>query len=245
MKTFSIVIPVFNEERRLRKTFAELEPFLRDYSFSEVEVVFVSDGSTDRTAEMIAEFQHGRPNVKLIGYPENCGKGHAVRVGMLAAIHEYALILDADMSTSLAELPKFREPMEARCPVVIATRKAPGAAMVPPQPFIRRKLGEGYTLLARLITGVQVSDFTCGFKCFNRASREKIFRSAAIDRWSYDAEILFLAKQFGFPICEVPVLWRNDRDTRVRLGRDVIGSFIDLFRIRLKHQSPRFGRHAN
>lgn len=234
--SLSIVIPVFNEELRLAKTFAELEDFFSKGDWKSLEVIFVDDGSTDKTAEMIKKLKFRYP-VKLISYKENRGKGYAVRHGMLAAEGDYALTIDADMSTSLTEVSKTIPLMASDCPVIIGTRKAKGSRMIPPQPFLRKKLGEGYTMLARFITGVKVSDFTCGFKCFSRQAREKVFREAAINRWSYDAEILFLAKKSGFKICEVPVVWRNDRDTRVRLGKDILGSFIDLIKIRFRRRN--------
>ena len=93
-------------------------------------------------------------------------------------------------------------------------------------------MGEAYTFLARLITGVAVSDFTCGFKCFSRAAVTKIFSESIIERWSYDAEILFLARKNGFAIHEMPIIWRNDENTRVRLQKDALTAFWDLLRIR-------------
>lgn len=229
--TLSVVIPVYNEEQRLPKTFAGLEYFLRPHPFSGVEVIFVDDGSRDKTAELIANFKFRYP-VQLVSYAENRGKGYAVREGMRAAQNDYALTLDADMSTGFLELQKMAPFMERGCPVIIGTRKASGASVTRRQSWHRQKMGEGYTLLANFMTGVWVSDFTCGFKCFAREAREKIFKAASIDRWSYDAEVLFLAKRFGFRICEAPVAWENDGDTRVRLGKDIIGSFVDLVKIR-------------
>lgn len=233
--SISIIIPVFNEEKRLPKTFSALEYFLNDHTFSDVEIIFVDDGSSDKTAEMVRNFKFRYP-VKLISYSKNRGKGYAVRQGMLSSSKNYSLMLDADMSTPFSELHKLIPLMQQRCPVIIGTRKAQGSKVTERQSWYRKKLGEGYTLLARLITGVWVSDFTCGFKCFSKAAVDKIFPLAKIDRWSYDAEILFLAKKFGFQICEVPVVWQNDRHTKVRLGRDIFGSFLDLVRLRLRRK---------
>lgn len=232
--SFSIIIPVFNEEKRLPRTFSELEDFFKTSRFKDLEVIFADDGSRDKTVNLINDFKQRYAFVKLISYRENRGKGYAVRQGMIRAKGDYSLTIDADMSTSPQELLKALPLIESGCPVIIGTRKAKGAKMVPPQPILRRKLGEGYTWLARLVTGVKASDFTCGFKCFSREAREKIFPLARIDRWSYDAEILFLAKRLGFQVCEVPVIWKNDRDTRVRLVKDILGSFIELLRIRFR-----------
>ena len=231
MKFLSIVIPVFNEERRLKKTFAGLNELAAMRLFDSLEAVFVDDGSRDRTKAIIEQFSFAYP-VKIVSYAGNKGKGFAVKQGMCAAGGDYALMMDADISTPVAEIRKFLPFMADGVPVVIGSRKRAGATMLIQQPWPRRKMGEFYTWLSRALTGVKVSDFTCGFKCFSREAREKIFAEAQIERWSYDAELLFLAKRFGFKICEVPVAWENDRDTRVRLGKDVIGSFVDLLKIR-------------
>lgn len=235
-KSLSIVIPVYNEEQRLSKTFSSLEEFLKQHHFYDIEIIFVDDGSTDKTREIIKKFSD-RIILNLISYPKNKGKGYAVVQGMMAAKNDYALICDADMSTPLAEITNFISLMTEDVPVIIGTRKAKGAHVSKPQSIIRRNLGRCYTLIADLITGLRVSDFTCGFKLFSRHARKLIFPKLKIERWSYDAEILFLAKLNHLPIKEVPVRWHNDENTRVRLGRDIFSSFIDLWRI-------RFGKYS-
>lgn len=231
--SLSIVIPVYNEARRLSKTFAGLNELQNFGFFKDLEIVFADDGSRDETKKLIGQFIFPHP-VKIISYEKNRGKGFAVRSGMLKATGDYALMMDADISTPISEIKKFLPFMEAGIPVIIGNRKMPEAQMIPPQPFLRRKLGEGYTFFARFITGVKVSDFTCGFKCFSKEARKRIFQAVTTERWSYDAEILYLAKKIGFKIKEVPVIWRNDRDTKVRLRQDIWRSFLDLLKIRFK-----------
>lgn len=232
MINISIIIPVFNEERRLSKTFNALLKFPLAEAFKNIEIIFVDDGSADGTAGLIKRFQENT-SVKLISYPLNRGKGYAVRRGMLEAKNDYALFLDADMSTPLEEFRKFVPLMERGAHVIIGTRKAAGAKILKSQPYLRQKMGEVYTALANLATGAGVSDFTCGFKCFSREAVGKIFPHAKIDRWSYDAEILYLAGLRNYKIEEIPVLWQNDEDSRVRLGKDALQSFTDLVKIRL------------
>ena len=186
----------------------------------------------DGTKKLIENFRSDI-NVKLVSCEKNRGKGFAVRRGMLEANNDYALFLDADMSTPLGELKKFAPFMEQGAHVIIGTRKAAGARILKHQPFLRQKMGEVYTALANLATGARVSDFTCGFKCFSMEAIHKIFPYARIDRWSYDAEILYLARLCNLKIHEVPVLWTNDEDSRVRLGKDALQSFTDLLKIRL------------
>ena len=230
--SLTIVIPVFNEAQRLMKTFDELTRFLTQPIFKKVSVIFVDDGSRDKTAAILKNAQLNCP-VEIISYSQNQGKGFAVRQGMLKAEGDYALLADADMSTSLLEIKKFIPLIEQGQSVIIGTRKSAGANLIRPQPWQRRFLGGVYTWLANIATGASISDFTCGFKCFSKEARAQIFPVAKINRWSYDAELLFLAKKFGFAIREIPIDWENDIDTRVRLGKDIIQSFIDLVRIRL------------
>jgi len=233
--SISIIFPVFNEESRLEKAFSALGYFLNNDTFSNVEIIFVDDGSQDKSAEMINNFSFKYP-IRLISYKENRGKGYAVRRGMLAANNDYCLMLDVDMSTDFKELEKMIPLIKQGISVIIGTRKVEGATMIRRQPWYRQKLGEGYTFIANIITGVWVSDYTCGFKCFSRGAVNKIFPLVVVDRWSYDVEILFLAKKLGFSIREVPVSWENDDNSRVRLFRDMFGSFIDLIKIRIKHR---------
>ena len=232
MINISIIIPVFNEERRLPRTFLALSMLSKDPLFSGADIIFVDDGSRDGTRKLIENFKSGK-NVKLVSYEKNRGKGFAVKQGMMAADNDYALFLDADMSTPLGELKKFAPFMEQGAHVIIGTRKAAGARVLKHQPFLRQKMGEVYTALANLATGARVSDFTCGFKCFSMEAIHKIFPYARIDRWSYDAEILYLARLRNLKIHEVPVSWSNDEDSRVRLGKDALQSFTDLLKIRL------------
>jgi dolichyl-phosphate beta-glucosyltransferase len=230
--TLSVVVPVYNEEQRLHKTFAALRDFYSQNIFSAMDVIFVDDGSRDSTKNLIEKADLPMP-FRIISYQPNRGKGRAVAVGMNASTMDYALMCDADISTSFNEMRKFIPALERGEDVIIGTRKSKEARMLKPQPFIRRNLGRCYTILADLMTGLSVSDFTCGFKLFSRRSRAAIFKKAIIDRWSYDTEILYLAHKYGFKIVEVPVDWTNDENTRVRLYKDAVKSFIDIIRIRL------------
>lgn len=229
----TIIIPVFNEQGRLAKTFKALENFWRTGRDFEVEAVFIDDGSADKTAAMINNWAKAK-SVVLYSYPQNRGKGFAIRFGLKKGNGDYFLLCDADMSTPLEEVNKFLPCLRKGVPVVIGTRKANGAEISVHQPWLRENMGKIYTLLASLITGVKVSDFTCGFKCYRADVAKKIVETAIIDRWSYDAEFLFLAKHFGFEITEVPVRWSNDRQTSVRLLKDTVRSFLDLFWIRMR-----------
>ncbi len=230
-QSLSIIVPVFNEESRIEKAISELEKYLSGQNFSS-QVIFVDDGSNDKTLKKIKEL---KPKLyfEVISYKPNRGKGYAIKQGVANARADYLLFCDVDMSTPLNEFNKFLPFIRKKIPVIIGTRKAAGAKIIKRQPYLRQKMGEVFTMLSNILLRSSVSDFTCGFKCFSRRAAEKIFSLSTINRWSYDSEILFLANKLGFKIIEVPVVWKNDSRTKVNLTKDIIQSFTDLLRIRL------------
>ena len=232
--SLSLIIPVYNEAGRLEKTFAALLEYIGANLFYSIEIIFVNDGSTDNTLTLLRRFGCRVP-ARIVSYPDNRGKGHAIRTGMRVATGEYSIFLDADMSTDLSMIVRFQKAMQQNEMVIIGTRKTHGSEIRKHQPWWRETLGRGYTFLARIILNLSVTDFTCGFKCFHRVAREAIFQRAFINGWSYDAEILYLADRLGFRIFEVPVVWTNDKRSTVRIYRDIFQSFNDLLVIRFRH----------
>lgn len=225
--SLSIVVPVYNEENRLSLAVDAIKGLLDKKVFSDLEIIFVNDGSTDRTLEVLKKIKDFP--CRILSYEKNLGKGYAVRKGMLEACRSFVLMTDVDMSTPLSEIEKFIPHMTAGRDLIIGTRKNKHASVTLLQPWYRRNMGKVFTLLANLITGVRVSDFTCGFKCFSRDASSAIASATYINRWAYDAEILFVAARiFKFKIYEVPVRWANDPRTSVRLVKDTLRSFLDL-----------------
>lgn len=242
MTVLSIIIPVYNEEKNIPVLFGHLAALRQQRIFDRIETIFVTDGSTDTTELILRRYAGSLPEVVVLSYPVNRGKGFAVREGMLAAKGDWRLQADADLSVSLLEIRTMLPSMQAHCDVISGNRKIPHSSIAVSQGVIRRSLGWGFTLLANIILGLSVSDFTCGFKCFSARAAKALFSQSKIDRWAYDAEILFLAKRDQWRICEVPVHWRNGPRSKVRVIRDSMGSFRDLLRIRFLHR--RFA-HGN
>ena len=235
----SIIIPLYNEERRLHNTFAAIERCTASFGKA-FEVVFVDDGSTDRSVELVRVFMARFPHARLVWHNRNKGKGAAVRTGILAARGKRRLFMDADMATDLTEFIKFVPSLNTGAQVCIGNRRMAGAEVLVRQPWLREAMGGAYTALANFFTGAGVSDFTCGFKCFSAEAAVEIFSRSVIARWSYDAEILFLAHRLGYAIKEVPVVWKNDGATRVRLWKDAPRAFFDLFYIRARSLLGRY-----
>ena len=236
MKTLSLVIPAYNEEKRLDNTFQELKKLRLPRGLRLAEVIFVNDGSTDKTVACIKAFQKQtkkKLSTKLISYKPNMGKGFAVRQGMLSARGDYAILCDADMSTPLSQIERFAPFMQKNVPIIVGTRKNGKSTVIKHQPRYREFLGKGFTKLAQVVLQSKTTDFTCGFKAFNTTAREAIFPLARINGWGYDAESVFIAQKHGFFLQEVPVVWSNDARTKVHVGKAIFTSLMELAHIRL------------
>ncbi len=227
----SIIIPLYNEENRLKnlsKVYQYLDKLEKDY-----EVLLVNDGSIDKTGKKLKNLNK-KFKFQLISYTANYGKGFAIRSGMLAAAGEYRIFTDIDLSTPIEEFEKFM-PYLKKFDVIIGSRRKIGSNLKRRQPFIRETLGQGFTLLSRIVLNLSISDFTCGFKCFSKKAAIEIFTRQKIDRWGFDSEILFIAKKCGFKIKEVPVTWIDDPNSKVKFPQDIISSLIDLSRVRVSN----------
>jgi glycosyltransferase involved in cell wall biosynthesis len=236
----SVIIPVYNEEKRLPKTLKEINDYLRKQKF-ESEIIVVSDGSTDRTCEVVEGLKSQIPNLKLICEKINKGKGYGVKIGMLNAKGKYRLFTDADNSTPISEIEKFWPEFEKGADVVIASRDIKGAILDPPQTLFRRFVGEVFKYLRKIIVGLwEIEDTQCGFKCFKEEVAEKIFPKCKIERFAFDPEVLLIAKKMGFKIKEVPVYWKNDLQSKVKF-KSMVKMLIDLFKIRINLLKGKYG----
>lgn len=224
----SIIIPLYNEEARLRNLL-KIYRYL-DRSNLNYEVLLVNDGSIDNTVKKLKALAK-KFKFKLISYEKNKGKGFAVKTGMLDAKGKYRLFTDIDLSTPIEQFNKFI-PHLKKADILIGSRKTAGAHLYKRQSFIRESLGKGFTLLSRIILDLEISDFTCGFKCFSKKSSISIFSKQKIERWGFDSEILFIAKKLGFSIKEVPINWSHDPRSKVRFPHDIISSLSDLYKIK-------------
>lgn len=232
----SIIIPLYNEEGRL-KNLLKIYKYLNKLGLA-YEVVIVNDGSQDNTLNELKNFAK-KFKFKLISYQKNKGKGAAIKRAMLTATGKYRLFSDVDLSTPIEEFNKFL-PFLKNYDVIIGSRRIMGATFKKRQRFLRESLGRGFTMLSKIILELDISDFTCGFKCYSEKAAQKIFALQKINRWGFDSEDLFLAQKLGFQIKEVPVVWTNDPATKVKLPQDLIQSLWDLYKIRYFHSRKNY-----
>jgi dolichyl-phosphate beta-glucosyltransferase len=227
----TVVIPAYNEERRIREPLAAVCAYLGAQSY-EAEIVVVDDGSSDGTFAAVRETAAPWDlRVRVVRYRPNRGKGHAVKTGIALARGERILMTDADLSTPIEEAGRLLAGLDAGADVVIGTRKTPGADIRVRQPWYRERLGRAFTWIVRHSIA-DVSDVTCGFKAFRRQAAKEIFGRVRIPDWTFDAEAMMLVAYLGYRLEEVTVRWDDRAGTKVRVVRDVIRSLRGLVRIR-------------
>lgn len=232
----SLVVPIYNESLRLESTLPQFARFAAEAPLA-VELLVVDDGSSDGSAALASRLLGAQGRV--LAEPHR-GKGGAVRAGMLGTRGRYRVFTDVDLATPLDFVMPCVARLQEGADIVIGSRRVAAARIEKHQAPLREFLGRGFSLLSRTISGVDVSDFTCGFKGFSAAAAEAVFTRTRIDNWSFDTELLFVAKQLGLHAEELPVRWRDDARTKVRLGRDIVGSLTGLLTIRLNELTGRY-----
>ena len=226
----SVIIPAYNEAKRLPLTLIDIDKHLDEQEYS-YEIVVVNDGSTDATAEIVARFAPLINNLRLINNDENKGKGAAVRQGMLEAKGLWRLFMDADNSTSIVEFNKMIPYFKSGYEVVIGSRAVKGSRKMPPQPFYKEILGKMGNWIIQLTLLYGLKDTQCGFKCFSEEAVENIFPLTKINKWGFDAESLALARVLHYKIKEMPVFWVNDARTHVKL-KDYLQVLLETVKVR-------------
>jgi dolichyl-phosphate beta-glucosyltransferase len=232
IQSISVVIPAFNEERRILPTLRMIDDYLRDNA-RRYEIIVVDDGSSDNTLEVVRGESERVKHIRLISNEINRGKGFSVRRGVLSARHDLVLISDADLSTPIEEVAKFLPWVEKGYDVVIGSRALRESDIIRKQPWYRQTMGKTFNVLVRTIVLGGFRDTQCGFKMFGAAAGKKVFESLKTERFAFDVEALLRAKKIGYRIKEVPVRWVNSPQSRVRVLRDSVRMFLDLVCIRL------------
>jgi dolichyl-phosphate beta-glucosyltransferase len=231
----SIVIPCYKEETRLVTAIPEIVSFVAPKG--PFEIIVVDDGSPDGTARVTEELAKTYPQVRLITYKPNRGKGGAVRTGMLAAQGKYVLFADADQSTPIWELDKLLAKLERDgYDMAIASRRLPGADVVTSQTCGRRLASRLFWLTVRALAVRGVADTQCGFKCMKREVAQKVFPQVVTNTPVFDVEMLIVAAHEGYRVIEIPVRWVHHHDTRIPYNlRRAWQTLLEIFRIMYRH----------
>jgi dolichyl-phosphate beta-glucosyltransferase len=245
----SIVIPAYNEERRLTSTLAAVLGYLARQTYS-FEIIVSDDGSSDRTLAIVEDLAKTHPEVRALRNAHR-GKGYAVRAGIQNATGKIVLFSDADLSTPIEELDRILPYFERGDEVVIGSRQVEGARRIG-EPFFRHFMGRVFNYIVGFVTISGIRDTQCGFKAFSARAAAQIFHAtllysddAPVIRGAmvtgFDVEVLFLARKLGYAIREVPVHWNYDADTKVSALRDSWRNFRDVLKVR---GNDLLGRYA-
>ena len=234
-RSISIVIPAYNEEKRLPSTLEKVNAYLRQAHWEFAEVLVVDDGSRDGTAAA-AE----RAGVRVLRNPGNRGKGYTVRNGMLKAQGEWTLFTDADLSTPIGELEKlWNSAAREHAQVAFGSRALDRSLVGVHQPLFRESMGRVFNLLMRLETGLPFRDTQCGFKLFETNAAREIFKRQRLDGFGFDVEVLYIAAHLGYRVLEVPVRWNDAAGSTVSMWRGV-AAFLDPLTVRWNGISGKY-----
>ncbi|HXP15886.1 MAG TPA: dolichyl-phosphate beta-glucosyltransferase [Terriglobales bacterium] len=240
---YSIIIPAYNEGARVGVTLERVLAYVAERGW-DAEILVVNDGSRDDTVEIIRGFAERNPRLRLIENPGNRGKGYSVRNGMLHAQGEVLLFSDADLSSPIEEADKLFSALAGGTDIAIGSRWLRSDLQTQRQPLYRQLFGRVFNLLLCIILGLSFKDTQCGFKAFTRRAAMTIFPMQRIERWGFDPELLFLAREFGLKVVEVPVAWAHSEGTRISPLRDGIKMFLEMLKIRWNALSGKYSRQG-
>lgn len=226
----SVIIPAYNEEKRIEKTLERVIAFLtgRDFLW---EIVLVDDGSDDDMVSIVRRISSNVP-LRIVQNETNMGKGASVKKGMIEARGRVRLFTDADLSTPIEDLDKLLAALNEGADVAIASRALEDSILEQRQRWYRELMGRIFNLLVRILFLREIHDTQCGFKLFSGEAAEKVFPLQTLSGFAFDVETLVLARRFGYTIAEVPVKWINSPASKVHVVKDAMRMFLDLLRLK-------------
>ncbi len=240
IRSISIIIPAYNEHSRLPDTLQRISQYLSGTEWVFYEILVVDDGSTDDTAAVAEELARTSPNVRVLRNPGNRGKGYSVRRGMLEAGGEWRLFSDADLSTPIEELEKLWCAIaKGKDAIAIGSRAIDRSLIGVHQPGYRETMGRFFNGVMRATTGLPIADTQCGFKLFRNDVAEEVFSRQRLERFGFDAEVLYIAFHRGYTIAEVPVRWNHVEGSKVGMLNG-LHAFTELAEIRANSLLGRY-----
>ncbi len=237
----SVVVPAYNEEQRLERMLRDALSELRRRG-QPCEVIVVDDGSRDGTSALVLRLAADFPELRLIRLPENRGKGYAVRTGVVNAHGRHVVFADADGATPFQELERLERALRDGADVAIGSRALAQADVTVAARLHRRVMGRVFHALVSLLAVRGFRDTQCGFKLFRRAAAQDLFSRLRVPGFSFDVEVLLMARRGGYRVAEVPVNWTHQPGSRVDLARDSLRMLRDLFIIRSNALRGKYDR---
>jgi len=242
-RTYSIVIPAYNEEQRIASGLDQVLAFVQQRRWS-AEIIVVNDGSGDRTQEIVREYAHRHSNLRLLENPGNRGKGYSVRNGVMHATGDYILFSDADLSSPIEESMKLLAQIDSGADIAIGSRWARPETMTERQPLFRQIAGRLYNIVNRILLRLPYRDTQCGLKAFTKKAAHAVFSRQKIERWGFDPEVLFIARKCGYRIAEVPVAWAHDDRSKIHPLIDGIKMFGEVLYISWNALTGKYNMRA-
>ncbi len=241
----SVVIPAYNEAKRIRSTLDKIRNYLASKRFV-AEVIAVDDGSTDVTPGLLREVATQWPELRTLTNHSNRGKGFSVRRGILEAKGAFVLFTDADLSAPIEEADKLMAALEsAQADAAVGSRALDRSLIGIRQPRRREYAGRFFNLLVRLFTGLNIHDTQCGLKLFRRDSTRPAFETQQVTGFGFDPELLFLIARWGGRVVEVPVRWNDNPATKVHFLRDSAWMFLDLIALRWRAWTGKYDQQGS
>jgi dolichyl-phosphate beta-glucosyltransferase len=237
----TVVVPAYNEEKRLPSMLEEAYSYLSSRR-STFEILVVDDGSKDGTASFVREFSAGKPEIRLLSYGGNRGKGFAVRYGMHSGVGERLIFSDADGSSPMPEIERLEKAMSEGAAVAIGSRALLSEDTAVKARWYRKVPGRIFATLVNVVLLPGLKDTQCGFKMFTREAARFIFPRQTAERFSFDPELLYLARYGKFKIAEVPINWHNVDGSKVNMVADSAKMAVDTLRFRIRGLCGKYKR---
>jgi dolichyl-phosphate beta-glucosyltransferase len=240
----SLILPAYNEAGCIAGTIAEAVSYFESRQLT-CEILVAADGD-DGTREIVAELGRKDPAIRALGGPERRGKGRGIRMAVGMAAGAIIGFADADNKVPIGEYDKIAPFLAEGFPIAIGSRALARATILRSQPWYRRLGGKGFGVFMRAVTGLRgIGDTQCGFKFFHGDVARRLFALQKIDGYMYDVEILLLAQYLGYRVCEVPIRWRDDGDTRLEMVRGNLRNLRDILRLRRRVRAAVRGEAAS
>ena len=238
ISSISVVLPFFNEEKRIKKSLKEINNFIKKNKKINIEIIFVNDGSNDKSSKILKEFIKLKKKmlIKLIEYKKNLGKGRALKTGIFKAKYKWVLTTDIDMSVPLSQILKwnYKNYLTNKYSVYFGSREHKDSKL--DYKFHRKFLGYIFRFYSKILLGINLKDTQCGYKLYRTKVAKKIFKKLKSNGFEHDLELVMLLKKNNITIKELPVYWTHKNDSKLNIFYDPLKMLIGIFKIAITYR---------